>query len=247
MKIKGLAIALLLSTAVPMAAASYAQDNQTSQQSQSGSIQQAIQQYLYLNSYSMMHRYFQNPYLAKVVKENRQSIINGLNDAIDGKAPKYKLSQQQSAKIQKEFEKAEEKYFTELTEENIIKGRTYFDNAAKDKNYKKIKVSSENSAYLIKTITPGTGASPTAADTVTVNYTGKFIDGKTFDKGEGISFPLKEVIKGWTESLQQMKVGGEYQVVIPAPLAYGNTAKGPIPPGSTLVFDIKLLSIKGSK
>lgn len=195
----------------------------------------------------MMHRYFQNPYLAKVVKENRQSIINGLNDAIDGKAPKYDLSQQQIVKVEKDVKQAANEYYAEQAKGNITKGSAYFDNAAKDKSFKKIKVSSENSAYLIKTITPGTGASPTAADTVTVNYTGKFIDGKTFDKGEGISFPLKEVIKGWTESLQQMKVGGEYQVVIPAPLAYGNTAKGPIPPGSTLVFDIKLLSIKGSK
>ena len=99
----------------------------------------------------------------------------------------------------------------------------------------------------IKTIKEGDGPSPAATDTVTVNYKGTLIDGKEFDSGNGISFPLNGVIKGWTEGLQVMKAGGSTRFFIPSDLAYGPSGPPNIGPNSTLIFDVDLLSIKGKE
>jgi FKBP-type peptidyl-prolyl cis-trans isomerase len=94
----------------------------------------------------------------------------------------------------------------------------------------------------------GTGPSPGATDSVTVNYKGTLIDGTEFDSGKGISFPLNGVIKGWTEGLQLMKIGGSTRFFIPSGLAYGTTGSGEkIGPNATLIFNIDLLSIKGKE
>ena len=106
-------------------------------------------------------------------------------------------------------------------------------------------VTSTDSGLQYKTIKEGNGPSPAASDTVTVNYKGTLIDGKEFDSGEGISFPLNGVIKGWTEGLQLMKTGGSTRFFIPSDLAYGPSGPPNIGPNSTLIFDVDLLSIKG--
>jgi hypothetical protein len=96
----------------------------------------------------------------------------------------------------------------------------------------------------------GTGTvAPKATDTVTVNYEGKLLDGTVFDssiaRGQPASFPLNQVIPGWTEGLQLMKVGDKFKFVIPANLAYGPNSPSPtIPPNSTLVFEVELLNIQ---
>ncbi|HEY3197512.1 MAG TPA: FKBP-type peptidyl-prolyl cis-trans isomerase [Nitrospirales bacterium] len=104
------------------------------------------------------------------------------------------------------------------------------------------------SGILITTIKAGKGASPKATDTVKVHYQGTLIDGTVFDsslqRGEPVSFPLGNVIKCWTEGLQQMKVGGKSRLVCPANLAYGDRGSPPnIKPGATLVFEVELLEI----
>jgi FKBP-type peptidyl-prolyl cis-trans isomerase len=96
----------------------------------------------------------------------------------------------------------------------------------------------------------GTGTvSPKATDTVKVHYEGKLLDGTVFDssiaRGQPISFPLNQVIPGWTEGLQLMKVGDKFKFVIPSNLAYGPNSPSPaIPPNSTLVFEVELLGIE---
>ena len=96
----------------------------------------------------------------------------------------------------------------------------------------------------------GTGtASPKATDTVKVHYEGKLLNGTVFDssiaRGQPISFPLNQVIPGWTEGLQLMKVGDKFKFVIPANLAYGANSPSPaIPPNRTLVFEVELLGIQ---
>ena len=97
----------------------------------------------------------------------------------------------------------------------------------------------------------GTGTvSPKATDTVKVHYHGTLLDGTIFDssveRGEPISFPLNQVIAGWTEGLQLMKVGDKFKFEIPPDLAYGaNSPPGSkIPPNSTLVFEVELLGIQ---
>jgi len=91
--------------------------------------------------------------------------------------------------------------------------------------------------------------SPNATDTVKVHYEGKLLDGTVFDssiaRGQPISFPLNQVIPGWTEGLQLMKVGDKFKFEIPANLAYGANSPSPsIPPNSTLVFEVELLGIE---
>ena len=89
----------------------------------------------------------------------------------------------------------------------------------------------------------GTGTQPTAASNVTVAYKGYFTNGNVFDqsKAEGISFGLNQVIKGWTEGIPYFKTGGV--LLVPSHLGYGSTNNGPIPGGSVLIFDVKLISV----
>jgi FKBP-type peptidyl-prolyl cis-trans isomerase len=96
----------------------------------------------------------------------------------------------------------------------------------------------------------GTGTvSPKATDTVKVHYTGTLLNGTVFDssvqRGQPISFALNQVIPGWTEGVQLMKVGDKFKFEIPPNLAYGATPPTPvIPPNSTLVFEVTLLGIE---
>jgi len=104
------------------------------------------------------------------------------------------------------------------------------------------------SGMVITTLTPGTGPTPTADDTVKVHYHGTLLDGTVFDssvqRGEPATFPLKGVIKCWTEGLQHIHVGGKSRLVCPPQLAYGDRGAPPrIKPGATLVFEVELLDI----
>jgi len=95
----------------------------------------------------------------------------------------------------------------------------------------------------------GTGPKPTANDSVVCNYRGTLIDGKEFDssykRGQPATFPVTGVIKGWTEALQLMPVGSKWQLFIPSDLAYGDRGAGAdIGPGSTLIFEVELMSIE---
>ena len=97
-------------------------------------------------------------------------------------------------------------------------------------------------------ITEGTGARPTAFNTVTCHYHGTLIDGTIFDssvqRGKPASFPLSQVIKGWTEGVQLMPTGSKWRFFIPPNLGYGERgAGGTIGPNSTLIFEVELLGI----
>lgn len=98
----------------------------------------------------------------------------------------------------------------------------------------------------------GEGDSPKLEDTVVTNYEGRLIDGQVFDssykRNQPATFPVKGVIKGWTEALQLMQVGAKWQLFVPSDMAYGASQRGQfIKPNSTLIFDIELLEIKPAK
>lgn len=103
---------------------------------------------------------------------------------------------------------------------------------------------------LIQDTTVGTGAEAVSGATVSVNYIGKLQDGTTFDQssdhGGAFSFTLGagQVIPGWDQGVAGMKVGGTRVLVIPPSLGYGSQAVGPIPPNSTLIFQVQLVDVQ---
>lgn len=96
----------------------------------------------------------------------------------------------------------------------------------------------------------GTGVEAKSGDTVTVNYLGTLENGTKFDSSYDRNSPLTtqigvgQVIKGWDEGIVGMKIGGKRKLIIPPILGYGNQPAGSIPPGSTLIFEVELLSVK---
>ncbi|MCH2211097.1 MAG: FKBP-type peptidyl-prolyl cis-trans isomerase [Fuerstiella sp.] len=117
-------------------------------------------------------------------------------------------------------------------------------------NKEKEGVVSLPSGLQYKVMTKGSGPSPAATDTVTVHYHGTLIDGRVFDssvdRGQPATFPLNRVIRGWTEGLQLMKVGGKWTFYIPSEMAYGPQRRSAvIGANSTLIFEVELLSIDG--
>ncbi|MBC7446523.1 MAG: FKBP-type peptidyl-prolyl cis-trans isomerase [Hymenobacteraceae bacterium] len=119
-----------------------------------------------------------------------------------------------------------------------------------EENAKKSGVKTLPSGLQYKTETLGNGPSPTPSDVVKVHYRGTLLNGKEFDssysRGEPAQFGVGQVIKGWTEALQKMRVGAKWKLFIPAELAYGDKGAGAdIAPNSTLIFDVELLEIVG--
>ena len=106
--------------------------------------------------------------------------------------------------------------------------------------------------YKVVRSGPATGPHPRPIDEVKVHYEGKRLDGVVFDssyeRGVPASFQLRGLIPGWVEAMQLMRPGDEWELYVPADLAYGdNQAGADIPPGSTLVFKIELIDVLQSK
>ncbi|MBQ9072956.1 MAG: FKBP-type peptidyl-prolyl cis-trans isomerase, partial [Muribaculaceae bacterium] len=117
-----------------------------------------------------------------------------------------------------------------------------------DENAKREEIIVTNSGLQYEILKEGNGAQPTAADSVTVHYTGKCLDGTVFDssveRGTPATFGVTQVIAGWVEALQLMKEGDKWRLYIPSDLAYGlNGAGGVIGPNATLIFDVELIKV----
>lgn len=104
------------------------------------------------------------------------------------------------------------------------------------------------SGLQYEVIREGTGPKPSAADTFVVHYRGTLLNGTEFDasynRNEPLTYPMNQVIKGWTEGLQLMAVGSKYKFYIPYNLGYGVGGNNGIPGGAMLIFEIELLDIK---
>lgn len=103
-----------------------------------------------------------------------------------------------------------------------------------------------DSGLQYKVIKDGDGPMPQSTDKVSVHYKGSFINGEEFDRSgeDPVSFGVTQVIKGWTEALQMMKVGSKWELAIPGDLAYGPGGRPGIPPNSTLLFEVELMGIE---
>jgi len=117
-----------------------------------------------------------------------------------------------------------------------------------EENGKREGVITTESGLQYEIVKNGDGPTPSETSTVSVFYEGTLIDGTVFDSsyetGDTVTFPLDQVIPGWTEGLQLMPVGSTFKFYIPSNLAYGGRDNGPIPANSTLIFKVELLGFK---
>ena len=177
---------------------------------------------------------------------NEDAILNGFNDSLSGKETQLTTEEMKTAMetFQQTMMEAQKAKQLEQAESGKAEGDKFL---TENKTKEGVKVTDSGLQY--KVITAGTGATPTATDTVVTHYSGTLIDGKVFDsslkRNAPATFPVNGVIKGWTEALQLMKVGSKWQLVIPSELAYGARGAGQsIGPNQVLIFEIELLEIK---
>jgi len=173
-------------------------------------------------------------------------LARGLKDAYSGS--KTLMTEQEVhetlAAYQKEMMAKQQERMKIMGEKNKKEGEAFL--AA---NKKKEGVITLPSGFQYKAIKEGTGKTPKATDTVTVNYRGTLIDGTEFDssykRGQPATFRVNGVIAGWTEALQLMKEGSKWELFIPANLAYGERGAGAaIGPNAVLIFEVELISVK---
>ncbi len=188
----------------------------------------------------------------QAVKLNPELVYLGLKAALTDK--NYRLSEKEmkdtlksfqvkmQAKRQKELQKLEAKLKVKAVENKKLSDNFL----SKNKTKKNVTVTKSGLQYQV--VKQGKGKTPTDDEFVVVEYTGKLVDGTVFDStdkhGQPASFPVNSVIQGWQEALKMMKVGAEWNIVVPYNLAYGETGQGTIGPNETLLFNVKLLKVQ---
>ena len=179
------------------------------------------------------------------VNANTDLLTQGLRDAISG--AKGMLTDEEMQATMQEFQQKvmaqQEAKQKVLGEKNKAEGEAFL---AKNKARAGVKTTASGLQYEV--LKEGTGPTPKATDTVTVNYVGTLVDGTKFDSSydrkQPATFVLNQVIPGWTEGVQLMKVGSKYKFYLPAALGYGEKgAGGVIGPNAPLVFEVELVSI----
>ena len=183
---------------------------------------------------------------AQSIKINPDIFLQGMKDSLSGN--KRLMSDKETQKTLQAFQKQMllkrlESYKKEASS-NKQKGEKFL-----EQNKKNPGIVTTKSGLQYKVLKKGAGLSPKINDSVLVEYTGKLLNGKVFDSsvktGKPATFQVNQVIAGWTEALQLMKPGGEWEIFVPSNLAYGPRGTGsPIGPNETLVFNIKLISIQ---
>jgi FKBP-type peptidyl-prolyl cis-trans isomerase len=165
---------------------------------------------------------------------NQDIILKAITDVFagTGEAPDEEIFTE-AAKIVQEV----------VTRELRSAGDTFL---AENKGKDGIQITESGLQYRV--LEEGAGESPQSTDQVTVHYTGKLIDGAVFDssveRGEPATFGVNQVIPGWVEGIQLMKIGAKYEFFIPQELAYGEQgSQGAIPPFAALIFEVELIKI----
>ena len=177
-----------------------------------------------------------------------EALSKGMADSMKGIAPTISPEAQAAVAVevrekQNEVQRQRLEMQNRVSNEQKMKGETFL-----AENASKAGVKTTASGLQYMHLVDGEGGMPTAADTVEVHYAGTLLDGTEFDssikRGKPASFGLGQVIPGWTEGLQLMRVGGKTRFFIPSDLAYGTGGTRGIPPNSVLIFDVELLTIK---
>ena len=180
-----------------------------------------------------------------------EALVRGIATAVAGKESPYEL-QAVGPQMDAFMQRKQSVYLAKLKTQSAAQAVDFFAKLKQDKDVVELP-----SGLRYKVTKVGGGAMPKSTDTVTVNYTGKLIDGTVFDSSlqprqpgatpTPATFPLdgpNSVIDGWKEGLQKVAKGGSITLFVPANLAYGDDGRANIPPGSTLIFDIDLLDIQ---
>ncbi|HUG92315.1 MAG TPA: FKBP-type peptidyl-prolyl cis-trans isomerase [Planctomycetaceae bacterium] len=179
-----------------------------------------------------------------------EAFVEGLRDALGGKKSRVPADDLRAAfeAYQKELTARQEARQKQLAETNRKEGESFL---AENKKRQGVKTLPSGLQYVV--LKDGTGASPKATDTIQAHYRGKLINGEVFDESyngeqptnddDPLTIQVDEVIKGWTEALQLMKVGSKWRLFLPSELAYKDSPSGPGGPNSVLVFDVELVGI----
>jgi len=228
---------ILLAAIVPICFVAHAQKNKIKLTSKNDSIAYVIGANIGLNLKKNLE--------ADSLKFSSTAFSQGFKDALDGldtivftKDAKQKIM----SAFQTVMQQKQTKGMAKVAGPNKEAGKKFL-----DENKKQAGVIVTKSGLQYKVIKEGTGATPTTNSNVTVNYEGKFLDGKIFDSSyetnKPVTFPVTGVIPGWTEALQLMKEGGIYELYINSDLAYGDQGNQGIPGGSTLIFKVELIKV----
>jgi FKBP-type peptidyl-prolyl cis-trans isomerase FklB len=158
-----------------------------------------------------------------------------------------RMSEQEAAvlarHVQNEGTRRLQKERAEQSGKNRAEGQAFLET-----NKKHSGVVSLPSGLQYEVLRPGTGARPAADDAVKVHFRGTLMDGtvfdSSFDRGQPVVVRPDTTIPAWTEALPNMSVGAKWKLFVPADLGYGDKVADNIPPGSTLIFEVELLSIE---
>jgi FKBP-type peptidyl-prolyl cis-trans isomerase FkpA len=185
--------------------------------------------------------------LVQVASEiDQESFIQGIRDALDNTTPL--IDRQAGAEALEEYESVLQNamvaHQNAESEKNLKAAKDFL-----EKNKTKPEVTVTESGLQYEVLREGAGARPKASDVVRVHYRGTLLNGTEFDssysRGEPVSFPLNQVIPGWTEGVQLMNAGAKYKFYIPPELGYGPRGAGDsIGPNEALIFEVELLTIE---
>lgn len=228
---------LLIATAVPAIEHAAAQEK-----SEAPKLETTIDKASYAIGYNIG-----KDILNKGLEPNPTALAAGIAAALAGE--KSVLSPDEIQEAFKEMQAEVQKKAIAKAAKNLEDGKAFLQ---ANKTKEGVKTTKSGLQYIV--LKEGSGATPTRESTVSTHYRGKLIDGTVFDNSyEGdqpteddtpASFGVTQVIKGWTEALQLMKVGAKYRLFLPSELAYGENGPPGIGPNSVLVFDIELVASK---
>jgi FKBP-type peptidyl-prolyl cis-trans isomerase len=181
--------------------------------------------------------------LALTPAESEQ-LSKGVLAALNGKDSPYEI-QKVGPAMTDFIQKKQAVLLENIKKKNLGQAEAYFAKLKEDKDVVELP-----SGLRYQILSPGSDSHPKPTDTVKVDYDGTLIDGSTFDSskraGKPLDIQLDKVIAGWTEGLQKIGKGGEMMLFVPPQLGYGDDGRPGIPPGSVLVFKVKLIEFTSS-